>query len=95
MLINQIAEGINHQGFSVVEAVCDCPTLYGRLNKKGAAPDMLLGFKENAVMKAKADTMTEEELKGKIVIGNFAKRVDRKEYTAQYDSIIESAKGGH
>lgn len=95
MLINQIAEGINHQGFSVVEAICDCPTLYGRLNKKGAAPDMLLGFKENAVMKAKADTMTEEELKGKIVIGNFAKRVDRKEYTAQYDSIIESAKGGH
>ena len=95
MLINQIAEGINHQGFSVVEAVCDCPTLYGRLNKKGAAPDMLLGFKENAVMKAKADTMTEEEMKGKIVIGNFAKRVDRKEYTAQYDSIIESAKGGH
>jgi len=94
MLVNQIAEAINHKGFSVVEAVCDCPTLFGRLNKIGAAPEMLLNFKDRAVTVAQSKKMTQEELQGKIVIGKFLEDAERPEYSDRYQDVINIAKGG-
>ena len=93
MLINQITEGINHKGFSVVEAISDCPTLYGRINKIGDAPAMLQRYKERAVTVAQAAKLTEEELQDKIVIGKFMERVDRMEYSERYKQLRESLKG--
>ena len=94
MLVNQIEEAIQHKGFSVVEAVTDCPTLYGRINKIGDAPKMLLDFKERAVTVKQAARMTEEELAGKIVIGNFVNRDDRPEYSDQYRKLITKVQEG-
>lgn len=37
-LKNTILKGIPHKGFSVIDAVSDCTSLYGRLNKLGAPP---------------------------------------------------------
>ena len=93
MLINQITEGINHKGFSVVEAISDCPTLYGRINKIGDAPAMLQRYKERAVTVAQTAKLTEEELQDKIVIGKFMERVDRMEYSERYKQLRESLKG--
>lgn len=94
MLTKQIENAINHEGFSVVEAMCDCPTLFGRLNKRGNAAQMVLRWKDTAVNIAKSKTMTEEELKDKVIIGEFVNRTDRKEYTKLYDELTERAKGG-
>ena len=47
----QIADGITHKGFSVIDALCTCPTTYGRRNKLGSATDMILWFKDNTVRK--------------------------------------------
>ena len=93
MLINQITEGINHKGFSVVEAISDCPTLYGRINKIGDVPAMLQRYKERAVTVAQTAKLTEEELQDKIVIGKFMERVDRMEYSERYKQLRESLKG--
>ena len=92
MLVKQLEEAILHKGFSVVEAICDCSTLYGRFNELGDAPAMLLEHKERAVDAAKAASMSEEELQGKIVIGKFVARTDRTEYTDQYEGLINLAK---
>jgi 2-oxoglutarate ferredoxin oxidoreductase subunit beta len=40
-LKNSILKGIRHRGFSVIEAMSDCPSLYGRLNKLGSPADMM------------------------------------------------------
>ncbi|MDF1545796.1 MAG: thiamine pyrophosphate-dependent enzyme, partial [bacterium] len=64
-----LVAALDHKGFSLVEAVSNCHTYFGRLNRQGDAVAMLNLFKENSVMKGKAAKMTEEELKGKWVLG--------------------------
>lgn len=89
-LTRYIEKAILHKGFSVVEAVCDCPTLYGRFNKKGGPVEMLKAQRDNSVSAQKAAGLSPEELTGKIIVGEFA-CFDRPEYTAQYDRLIMAA----
>ena len=89
MLAGQLEKALNHKGFSVVEAICDCPTLYGRLNKLGDATAMLMDKKERAVPVAKARDMSAEELNDRIVIGEFTNRHDIPEFTERYDALIQ------
>lgn len=83
-----IEEGIRHKGFSVIECASICPTYYGRKNKKGSVVDMYRWQKENSVTVEKAKTMTPEELKGKLVIGELS-RDEFPELTEQYQQIID------
>jgi 2-oxoglutarate ferredoxin oxidoreductase subunit beta len=89
-LIKYLENALSHKGFSMVEAICDCPTLYGRMNKKGNPAQMLLSQKERAVPVNIAQTMSEEELRGKVVVGEFI-NIQRPEYTEQYMNIIRKA----
>lgn len=92
-LTELIAKGIQHKGFSVIEAMSCCPTLFGRLNKLGGGPEMLQRFKETAVPLKQAEKMNEAELQGKIVTGIFTDRTDRPEYSQQYQKVIALAEG--
>ncbi|MBR0421309.1 MAG: 2-oxoacid:ferredoxin oxidoreductase subunit beta, partial [Clostridia bacterium] len=87
-----IQDGIAHKGFALIDCMAVCPTYYGRKNKKGDAVKMMTWQKENVVMKAKADTMTPEELEGKAVIGCFRNEPEVPEYTAEYTKLIERLK---
>jgi len=88
-----IKKAIMHKGFSVVEVMSQCPTLYGRLNKCPGPVDQLKMFKEFAVPFAKAEKMTKEELKGKIITG-ILKEVESPEYTERYWRLVETFKKG-
>lgn len=88
-LTNMIKQGINHKGFSLVEAVCACPIIYGRLNKKGNAPQMMLEMKNNSVTLAQAEKMSASDLEGKIVRGTLVKNEKKMEYTEAYNELIE------
>ena len=90
--IKLIQDGIAHKGFALIDCMAVCPTYYGRKNKKGDAVKMMTWQKENVVMKAKADTMTAEELQGKAVIGCFRNEENVPEYTAEYTKLIERLK---
>ena len=90
--IDIIKQAILHKGFSLVDVYSICPTYYGRKNKKGDAVKMMTWQKENVVLKAKADTMTPEELEGKAVIGCFRNEPNVPEYTAEYTKLIERLK---
>jgi 2-oxoglutarate ferredoxin oxidoreductase subunit beta len=85
-----IAQAINKEGFAMVEAVSYCHTTLGRFNRWGTAPDMMRRLKEHSLPLKRAETMSEEEKRGKITRGVFVDR-DIPEYTKLYDQIIERA----
>lgn len=83
-----IEEGISHKGFSIID-VCDiCPTYYGRKNKKGGAVDMMMYQKDNMITVEKANSLSEEEKNGKIIIGKLCDK-SFPEFTAEYQKIID------
>jgi len=88
-----IAQAITKEGFAVVEAVSYCHTTLGRINRWGTAPDMMRHLKDQSVPLRRAEQMSEEEKRGKIVRGVFADR-DITEYTQLYDQIIAEAERG-
>jgi 2-oxoglutarate ferredoxin oxidoreductase subunit beta len=100
LLIDLIEKAIKVKGFSVVEAITQCPTYMGRKNKLGSAVDMLGWFKDNTVNVKAAAAMAPEKKAGKILIGELH-NVTLPEYTADYEEMIhrvqrkyETFKGG-
>jgi len=88
--IKVIEKGLSNKGFSLIEGISECPTYYGRKNKKGSAVQIMEWTRDNSidVKKAKADGMSPEELRGKLLIGEF-KNVVEPEYTNEYQKIID------
>ena len=85
-----IEKGIVNPGFSVIEAISQCPTYFGRKNKLRTPVDGLKWQKEVSVPVAKARDMKPEELAGKLVVGELH-QISRPEYIQQYDTIIARA----
>ena len=90
--VKLIENGIKNKGFSVIDCVSVCPTYYGRKNKKGSAVDMMKWQRDNSVDVKKAASMTEEEKKGKLIIGELSHN-EKPEYTAEYQKLIERVGG--
>ena len=88
-LEKQIRLAIQHRGFSLVEAMSNCHTYYGRLNKSGDAVSMLRMFKDRAVTTARAGKMSAEELKDKWVIGTLYED-DRTEFCDEYQKVVDA-----
>ncbi len=86
-----IERALLKKGFSLVEVLSPCPTAYGRRNREGTAVDMILHQKENSVSVAKAETMTPEELEGKIVTGVLID-IERPECREEYQKLIDKYK---
>ena len=91
-LTELIAKGIASKGFSVIDAITQCPTSFGRKNKMGSPAQMLQWQKEHAVFIQAAEKMKPEELLGKFVIGELHQSA-APEYTAEYDKLIARVQG--
>ena len=91
-LTDIVAKGIQNKGFSVIDAITQCPTSFGRKNKMGGAAQMMQWQKDNAVMIGAAAKMKPEELAGKFVIGELHKS-EAPEYTAEYEKVLAKAQG--
>jgi 2-oxoglutarate ferredoxin oxidoreductase subunit beta len=89
--IKLIEKGLENKGFSMIEGISECPTYYGRKNKKGNAVQIMTWMRDCAVDIRKAREMTSEELSGKFVIGEFKNR-PALEYSHGYQKIINSLK---
>lgn len=68
-------KAISTKGFAFIEAVSQCPTTFGRRVGLKTAAELLRWFKENSVPLLEAEKMSEKDLVGKIVVGQFAHRV--------------------
>jgi len=91
LLTPLIEKAIQNKGFSMVEAISQCPVYYGRKNKIASPVEMLKWQRDNAVSVRQAQGMQAEELAGKFVIGELY-NAPSPEYTEQYDKVIELAK---
>jgi 2-oxoglutarate ferredoxin oxidoreductase subunit beta len=92
-LTDLIVAGAQNQGFSVIEAVSQCPVSYGRRNKMRSALEMINWQKEHAVNIKAAQKMKPEQLEDKFLIGELY-RSEAPEYTAEYDKLIERVQKG-
>jgi 2-oxoglutarate ferredoxin oxidoreductase subunit beta len=71
-LIRAIKQALTHPGFSFVEVVSQCPTIYGRYSLGLTDPVKNLEFlRDNSVTREQAAKMSAEQLTGKIIIGKF------------------------
>lgn len=86
-----IEQAIHKVGFSLVEAVSYCHTTFGRLNKMGTAVEMMRQLKELSISLSAAEKLMPEERSLKIVRG-VLHDIDRPDYAALYDKVIERAK---
>ncbi|MGA9365218.1 MAG: 2-oxoacid:ferredoxin oxidoreductase subunit beta [Bacteroidota bacterium] len=67
-----IKEALTKKGFSFVEILAPCPTLYSRRNKLGDGLDQMIYYKENSEIRHGADTKTVAlDFQGKIIVGKF------------------------
>jgi 2-oxoglutarate/2-oxoacid ferredoxin oxidoreductase subunit beta len=86
-MIKILEKAITHKGFSVVDALSQCPTYYGRKNKFATPSDMLNYYKSQTTP---IGSEAKEKNPDLIERGIFAQE-ERAEYCAEYAKIIEKA----
>ncbi len=89
-MVRLIQKALEHRGAAVVEILTNCHTYYGRYNAMPEATRLLQFFKDNAVTIEKSKKMEEEELKEKIVVGEF-KNIEKETYTERYDRLVKQS----
>ena len=67
-----LTEALLKPGFSFVEIISPCPTLYGRLNKQKSGLEQMQYYKDSSVIQHGADPRQADiALNGQIVVGKF------------------------
>ncbi len=85
-----VRTGLSRKGFSFVEAISVCPTHFGRRNKKKNPTEMFRWLRENALSIEGAKRLSEEELKGKFLLGTVRDRPSE-DYGTRYGRVTASA----
>lgn len=91
LMVKYIQKALSHEGTSVIDAITQCPTYYGRYNSASDAPGMMQYFKDNSVSIEKAKNLSQEELEGKIIIGEFVE-VQKSGYVSEYIKLRDRLK---
>ncbi len=86
-LVKQIKKGITRGGFAFMEVMEPCPTMYGKFNELGEAPEMIERLREEVTPASKWKPGC-----GKIPIGVLCERV-QPDYSQLYDEVIHQAGG--
>ena len=95
-----IKNALRHKGFSLVEIISQCPTIYGRLNNMGSPVEMLKWQRDNAIPLEKVGdrwssdeaSMFKEDLGGKFLTGVFVDR-ETPEFVSEYYRMAEKMRG--
>jgi 2-oxoglutarate ferredoxin oxidoreductase subunit beta len=85
-----VEQSILKKGFSLVEVISHCHTLYGRLNKEGGAIEMLKWQREHAIPIRAAGKVPPEKLRDKFLTGVLWD-IEFPEYCEEYDKVIAQA----
>jgi 2-oxoglutarate ferredoxin oxidoreductase subunit beta len=71
-LTNSMAEALQKPGFSFIEIIAPCSTLYARRNRLGTGLDLMKFYHDNSVIKHGANTKDVDiEFQKDIVVGTF------------------------
>ena len=84
-----MAEALNKKGFSFIEIICPCSTLYARRNKLGDGLSLMKFYHDNSVIKHGADTRELDiEFQKKIIVGKFIDR-ERPTFLESYNNWLK------
>lgn len=87
-LEKSILSAFEHPGFSFVEVISQCPVQYGKvIDKRNDSVGMMLSYRDNSIMVNAASGKKSEDLKGKIVIGEFVKEENVPEFTQEMERL--------
>ena len=71
-LTTAIKEAMTKKGFSFVEVIAPCSTLYARLNKLGSGLDLMKFYHDNSIIRHGADVREVGiDFQSKIIVGKF------------------------
>jgi 2-oxoglutarate ferredoxin oxidoreductase subunit beta len=87
-----IEMAIRKKGFSVVDAITQCPPIYGRYNRLGSPSNMMKWQEEHAMELEEAKELTEQEIKERFLTGVFVDE-DRPEYCEEYTRLVNRVQG--
>ena len=92
-LARSITEAFNKKGFSFIEVISPCPTLYQRRNKMGDGLETMKYYKEKSKTKHGAPTSEVGlTLNGEIIVGKFVDR-DRPDYSTLLKAQMHESLG--
>jgi 2-oxoglutarate ferredoxin oxidoreductase subunit beta len=75
--IKAIKKALQHQGFSLVDMICQCPTNFGRKAISSGDPIKVLEWiEECSVTPEQAGKLTGQELSKRFVLGDFTERLE-------------------
>jgi len=67
-----IKEALHHKGFSFIEVISPCPTVYARRNRLGTGLDLMRFYRDNSVTKNNIDTREcAIGFQEKLIVGRF------------------------
>ncbi len=70
-----IQEALGRKGFSFIEVITPCVTLYARRNRLGDGLNLLKYYHDNSEIKHGADTRTVDiDFQGKLIVGKFVEK---------------------
>ena len=87
-----IEKAIRKKGFSVVDAITQCPPIYGRYNRLGSPSNMMKWQEEHAMELEDAKELTEQEIKERFLTGVFVDE-ERPEYCEEYTRLVNRVQG--
>ena len=86
-----MGEALNKKGFSFIEVISPCPTLFERRNKMGTALTRMKFYKENAKVENGASTRaTTIDLTGPFTVGKFLDIEGKKTYLDAMNSYYDA-----
>ncbi|MCH7732990.1 MAG: 2-oxoacid:ferredoxin oxidoreductase subunit beta [Candidatus Marinimicrobia bacterium] len=92
-LTNTIAEALLKPGFSFIEVICPCATLYARRNRLGDGLDLMRFYHDNAIIKHGANTREVDiEYQKQIIVGKFVD-IDKPTFLQQRDRFLKNKLG--
>lgn len=92
-LVATMKKALTRRGFAFVEVLSQCPVHYGRRIGITDPVDMMRWFQKQSVTVEKARGMSEQELSGKFVVGEFVD-AEEPELTQLYAELFEAASRG-
>lgn len=71
LLLKSIKKALQTPGFTFIEAISSCPVQFGRRNQLDTPVALLKSLKGKTITKKQAEGLSSEELKDKIITGEF------------------------
>lgn len=92
-LTNSITEALHKTGFSFVEVICPCTTLYARRNKLGTGLDLMKFYHDNSVIVNGADPRDVDiQFQSEIKVGKFID-IEKSSYLEKYNKHMTNKLG--